>query len=330
MARTAYQRHKINRVIDFVRASDAPQLSLDEMADIACLSRYHFSRVFQAACGETPIAFLTRHNLEKAMTSLVHKPGLSITDIALEAGFSGSQAFSHAFKRRYGAGPKRIRDANLGRLRRFPKNQIGHYPARVVPSEEGGDTNAGWSVSLREQPELRLAYIRHIGPYFALEGMSGAARGLDLAFDRLVDWAMARGLWENGTRIYGLCPHNIRVTPPRYCQYDVCIPVDEMVHADEVVSIQHMKSMTYAAIETWGDTATLMQAWQWVIEDWAPSQGVIATSQTPFEIFHAEQGTLLYPENGITICLPVTKAKSAGLGALQGRTLRDAGHVSGA
>lgn len=330
MARTAHQRHKINRVIDYVRASDAPQLSLDEMADIACLSRYHFSRVFQTACGETPIAFLTRHNLEKAMTSLVHKPGLSITDIALEAGFSGSQAFSHAFKRRYGAGPKRIRDANLGRLRRFPKNQIWHYPARVVPVEEGGEPNVRWSVTLREQPELRLAYIRHIGPYFALQGMSGAALGLDQAFDRLLGWAMSRGLWENGTWVYGLCPDNIRVTPPRYCQYDVCMPVDETVREDDVVSIQHIKGMTYAAIETWGDSATLMQAWQWVIEDWAPSQGLVASDQTPFEIFHAEKGTLLYPENGITICLPVTKAKSAGLVAPKGRALRGARHLSGA
>ena len=48
MMRKAAQRHRINRVINFVHANLHDDIDLYRLADVACLSKYHFARVFDA------------------------------------------------------------------------------------------------------------------------------------------------------------------------------------------------------------------------------------------------------------------------------------------
>lgn len=306
MNKNALQRHRVNRVIDFVRKSGAEPLTLDHMADIACLSRYHFARVFAAHCRETPVEFLTRMRLENSVSDLVSNTGQPITSIALEAGFSGSQAFSHAFRRRYGIGPKRFRDANRGCVIDFPENQWALYPMLASNPPVANQALATWAVTTRSMSDMRLAYIRHIGPYFNMRDETQITMGISDTIERLVQWAKARGVWQKDAQVLGICPNNPSVTPPRYCQYDVCIMVDETVLEDDVVSIQHMPAATIAALELSGDSAALMQAWRWLISRWAPENGFRASRQTPFEIYQTDGSHAICPEHGITLCLPVT------------------------
>lgn len=300
-----YQRHKINRVINFVRDCEDPVFSLDQMADVACLSRFHFTRVFSAFCGETPVEYLIRSSLESSVARLVHMPWMSITEIALAAGFSGSQAFSHAFRRRYGLGPKRFRDLNHGVLDGFPNDQREQHLLNLEKASTVKSAELGWRVSLRHQPERRLAYVRNIGPYLGLLNDVGAGDDLDQAFLTIAHWAEEKGIWPGKTPFIGICPNNPVVTPPRLCQYDVAIPVDDTVKEDETVSILHMPATQIAALEMAGNSAALMRAWQWLTSCWIPQNGLVPTGQVPFEEYQSNDVRKLYPEYGITLCVPV-------------------------
>lgn len=300
MNTAARNRHHINRVIDYVRAHGSETLSLEQLADVACLSRYHFARTFAAHCQETPVEFLTRTRMERAATNLVLNKGMSITEIALDAGFSGSQAFSHAFKRRYAIMPKRFRARSKWDRLELPDNQIDRYGS-IFRSQGGGPDRIAFTASLRHVPEMRLAYIRHRGPYF------NADAGVEATFCALEDWAREKGIWDSVTEVLGVCPNNPMLTPPRFCLYDVCIPVDETVHEDDVVSIQTMPASTVACLEMAGDSEALMDAWHWLISEWIPGKGLTMVNHASYELYRSENGALLCPDHGTTLCMPVRR-----------------------
>lgn len=102
---------RINRVIDYIKHNIDQKLTLDRLADIASFSKYHFHRIFHAMCGEPLFQFIQRVRLEKAAFFLSARPDMSITDIALTCGFSGSSSFSKSFHSYFDCSPSSWRRA---------------------------------------------------------------------------------------------------------------------------------------------------------------------------------------------------------------------------
>lgn len=78
------------------------KLVLEDLAKSAGFSAFHFHRLFSAMVGETPQQFLTRVRLERAANMLVKYSGYSITQIALNCGFSSPSVFARSFKNHFG------------------------------------------------------------------------------------------------------------------------------------------------------------------------------------------------------------------------------------
>ena len=93
---------RINRVMDYIESHLAEELSLDVLAKIACFSSFHFHRIFAAMTGETLNHFVRRLRIEKAASQLLANPGKSVTEVALDCGFSGSSVFARVFKESFG------------------------------------------------------------------------------------------------------------------------------------------------------------------------------------------------------------------------------------
>src|SRR5712691_4872297 len=100
---------RINRVIDYLRGNLDRQVKLEELAKVACVSEFHFHRVFGAVSGETLNNFTNRLRLEKA-ARLLRYSDQRLTDIALDCGgFSSSATFSRAFRSGYDTSPSQFR-----------------------------------------------------------------------------------------------------------------------------------------------------------------------------------------------------------------------------
>lgn len=76
----------------------ADQVSLAELARLAQLSPYHFARAFKQSFGMPPHRYQISRRIERAKIML-SRPGLSVTSIALELGFSDTSSFTRAFRR---------------------------------------------------------------------------------------------------------------------------------------------------------------------------------------------------------------------------------------
>ena len=92
----------------FIEANAERQLTLDEIARVAALSRFHLIRTFAEVYGMPPLAFHRSVRLTGAEARL--RAGLACpTAIAEELGYSSLSAFSRAFRTQFGAPPSRAR-----------------------------------------------------------------------------------------------------------------------------------------------------------------------------------------------------------------------------
>jgi AraC family transcriptional regulator len=80
------------------------KLTLQDIADTACLSRFHFSRLFRRSTGRSPIEYLLHARLEHAKT-LLRQGGLPISDIAATMGFADQSHLTRHFRRAVGMTP---------------------------------------------------------------------------------------------------------------------------------------------------------------------------------------------------------------------------------
>ncbi len=104
VARHALAPVRLRRVIDYVEADIGESISLDDLAQVAGLSRFYFSRAFQTAMGEPPTAYLARRRLELAKR-LLRMSDLSHAQIARKSGHGTASQFAATFKRQTGQYP---------------------------------------------------------------------------------------------------------------------------------------------------------------------------------------------------------------------------------
>jgi len=82
--------------------------TLSGLAKATGLNEFKLKAGFKELFGTTVFGFLGRHRLQLAKTA-IEKTDRSLTDIALETGFSSIYHFSYAFKKKFGASPSRYR-----------------------------------------------------------------------------------------------------------------------------------------------------------------------------------------------------------------------------
>jgi len=101
---------RLQRVRDYIEAHLDEDLSLTVLADIACLSPYHFSRSFKESIGAGPQRYVIQRRLERAK-ALMRRTDQPLALIAQEAGFADQSHLTSIFRREMGVTPGRYRAA---------------------------------------------------------------------------------------------------------------------------------------------------------------------------------------------------------------------------
>ena len=99
---------QVRRVTTYMSERLGNTITLDELAGLVNLSRFHFCTAFRQATGQTPHAWLTALRIGRARR-LLAEPALSITEIGLAVGYQTPSAFAAAFRRHAGVTPGAFR-----------------------------------------------------------------------------------------------------------------------------------------------------------------------------------------------------------------------------
>jgi len=107
---TAQKNHaeRFNAVFTYLDRHFAEDLTLEHVAAVAGFSKFHFSRTFKQLSGFNFNDYLCRRRIRAAEILLV-KPGLSVSQIALQSGFSSVSTFNRTFKKLKGCTPTQYR-----------------------------------------------------------------------------------------------------------------------------------------------------------------------------------------------------------------------------
>jgi AraC family transcriptional regulator len=271
-SRSEYES-RMHRVLAHIDAHLDERLDLTILAEVACFSSFHFHRLFSAWVGETFGDYLRRRRVEVAAMRLATQPRTRILNIALSVGFGSAEAFTRAFRRRFGCSPtswrelqsaQRPTNGNSGQA----DSKLGQVlPAPFAEHEVSRNLNQEimMKVTLIDRKPATVAYHRHLGPY-----------GEPIARfwqETYVPWAVMNKLGADHAR-YGISHDDPSITAPEKCRYDACAEVSADFTAHGGALKATIPGGKYAVLKFKGTVAQVGEAWAALLRDWLPASGL--------------------------------------------------------
>jgi AraC family transcriptional regulator len=285
---------RIDRVIDHLRANLDRPVKLAELAEVACFSEFHFHRIFTAVSGETLNHFTNRLRLEKA-ARLLRYTDKSVTDVALDCGFSSSATFSRAFRTGYETSPSEFRKSG-GKIK---KSKIRKA---LAPEDEYGlpmsaeEKRAAFPVRLVDIPAREVAYMR-------VKNAFDIDRTL-AAFAKVIDWAKSEDIFSEGT-LFGMTVDDPHVTPKHLYRYEICFAPASRFACGPGMSKMEMPARRYAVVTVAGDLDVVATAWDYLYRDWLVHSEFEPEHAPALEVFLNKESALDWSHCELELCLPV-------------------------
>ena len=272
----SYYAQAVQRVIEQIATHLDEAPSLGELAREACLSPFHFHKVFRGMTGETPLEMLRRLRMERATWQLLHTDR-PVTAIAFDAGYETHESFTRAFRACHAMSPSKFRGGRHRRTQLAAANGI-HYSADAsvpafIPRDSGG---RAMQVDIRKLPAFRVATVHHVGPY----------NRISEAFEKLGATAAPAGLLElPDTQMVALYYDDPESTPSEELQSDAGLIVAEGAKLPADVGEQHLLAGPYACTMHVGGYETLGDTWARLMGEWLPASGHRAGDGPSYEVY---------------------------------------------
>jgi AraC family transcriptional regulator len=273
-----YEKRLI-RVWDHIHDNPAGDLSLDALADVAALSRFHFSRVFHAMTGQTVAQAVRRLRLYRASVALVTGKA-PVAELARAVGYDNVNAFTRAFTDAFTLTPSAFR--KRGELR--PTNpEFRPKGPQMYPTE------------IRQDPARRLGALPHRGPYNEI-GRAYAKLGAVLG---------TRGLWPQAGAMVAVYYDDPDATPPAELRAHAGVAFGPDAALDPPLEVVHLPGGPHAVMTYRGPYAGLGAAYGLLFGQWLPASGREPADSPVFEIYlNSPMDTA--PEDLLTeICVPL-------------------------
>ena len=251
--------------------------------------------MFASAVGETPVRFLQRIRLERSARQLVYAQSDSIGDIAYDNGFASVQSFSTAFHRWFDVAPRDYRASNQFKFSEYWAGR--EFNGRSQLDIELGNDRAVATpkITIEHRPQIKLAYLRFIGPYGELGRVS-------TKFELLRQWARQRNLLRLDSHIVSISWDNPNVTHPNHCRLNVGLPITAEIPDDRCIGIQTVTGGTFAVLHVDGENRDVQHSWEYFLASWLPMARYAPRFAAWYEVYApSDDGCEHFFR---TICLP--------------------------
>ena len=240
---------RLERVFRWLADHLDDTLDLTRLADVACLSPYHFHRVYRAMQGETAADTVRRLRLHRAAVELITGE-LPVARVARRAGYGSQEAFTRAFKAAYGVPPAR-------------------YRASFVPmpsantQEDAMETTVTYEATVRHTAPIRVAALAHHGTY----------ANIGSTFERLLAMAAGQGLLGPNVRTFGIYYDDPAATPVSALRADACLAIPDDRAPSGDLQIREIRGGRYAVVRHVGPYAELDRPYKWLYGTWLTQSG---------------------------------------------------------
>lgn len=275
---------RVLKVMIFIEKNLDEDLTMEELAKVACYSPFHFHRIFQAIVGETVHQYVKRLRMQTAAGKLLYTDQ-TVTKIALDANFETPSAFTKAFKQFMGSSPKSYRSlyAAVDTITRKIKELPMIKPDKIE----------------KDLPDLHLLFIRRYGDY---------TKSPWLAWQAMSSFFNENRLDRSKMRYFGISHDNPQVTSEDKLRYDAAILAPAGVNGKGELGTQTLKGGKYAIFTHRGSYEDLEDAFNRIFLKWLPeSKENFDEARAPFCEYLNMEYIKTEPEKLITkIYIPLT------------------------
>jgi AraC family transcriptional regulator len=250
---------RLNRVIDHIYAHLDDEIRLDTLAEIACLSPYHWHRIYTGMRAETISATIRRLRLLRAADRLANSDA-PIKAIGEHAGYSAVDAFGRAFKEAYGQTPADYR-ANGS-----------HAAFRIANRERDAH---GFPVTTAALPPVRCAAVAHAGAYMQI----------DKAMGRLFTELASQNLIKPDQKMIAVFLDDPDLVPVDRLRSQACSPIAANADLAPPLDETILRGGLYAKLRYKGPYSDMKQAYRWLLGVWLPNSGHEVDDAPVFEAY---------------------------------------------
>lgn len=272
---------RIHKVQDYIEQHLGQSLSVEELADTAGFSKYHFSRIFQGILHEPLAHYVNRIRMERALFLLAHRADKNMTDIAYELGLSDSAVFSRAFKNYYGVSPREYR-------KEYSKNRkdsylLSEYNKSTAKKEWAGNPYpVTGQITIENLKEKQVAYVRHTGTYETL------AKEYVHLIQALFNHAEEQHLLVEGKNwVLAMYHDNPEFGEESQFRTSLCLtlPEDIKVQEDGILGRMKLEGGLYAVGHFQILKEQYSDAWNYMYQEWIMGSGYVPRDYNPFEVY---------------------------------------------
>lgn len=276
---------RVRRVVQHIHDNPAGDLSLDALADVAAMSRFHWHRVFVAMTGETCAQAVRRIRAHKAGHWLI-QTDWPISVIARRSGHSNVQSFARSFRAHFGVTPAVFRAAGL--------------PGDFQLFREGRREMVEYDI--REQAPVRLAALPHRGAY----------QDIGRAFQEVAAIFSARGLWSQAGPMVGVYHSDPSSVAEVDLRSHAGVQVDAAFEMPDVLEEVILPGGPHAVMLYVGPYAGLPAAWDALYGQALPASGRMPAEHASFEVYLNDPTTVAPEALQTEICVPLSSGPDHG------------------
>lgn len=248
---------RLERVVDYIYDHLDEDVSIDRLAQIACLSPYHWHRIYTAMRAETVAATVKRLRLQRAADRLANSEQ-PIKKIAERAGYRAIESFNRAFKEVYQKAPADYR-------------ATGSHAAFKAASA-ANDANL-FNVELVQLPATQCAAVQHSGSYMQI----------DQAMGSLFTCLGEHGMLTEQSEMLAMFLDDPSSVPEKQLRSYACSPVPGPDAPPEPLAQLTIAGGLYARLHYQGPYADMSNAYHWLYGVWLPQSGYEAADEPAFE-----------------------------------------------
>ncbi|WP_315832469.1 AraC family transcriptional regulator [Bradyrhizobium prioriisuperbiae] len=248
---------RLNRVTAYIYDHLDDDIDLNRLAEVACLSPYHWHRVYHAMHGETIATTVRRLWLHRAAGYLAYS-AMPMDEIAAKSGYSSVAAFTRAFHTDYGLPPAQYR------------KEGAHAVFRA--SQSDADVSS-YEITIRQVAPMTAVAIDHTGSYMQV----------GRAFDPLFGWCAMKGLLSAEARAFGIFYDDPMAVPEAELRSRACVVVKTAVTVEAPVLQAEIPGGRCAVLRHRGPYATMRAAYQWLYGTWLTQSGEEPADAPVFE-----------------------------------------------
>jgi len=244
-------KQRISRVVGFIGKHLDEELTLDQLSNVACFSKYHFHRLFTAYTGLSLQQYIRWLRLKRAAHQLIIEKDKAIIEVALDAGFESHESFTRAFKQFCGRNPSDFR--------RKPNWHTWEKPPYSLPKQEEKIMN----VTIKELPARRLAVLEH----------HGDPAKLPESINKLITWAKQQpvNLKPKPGDAFGFGYADPREVPAEEWRFDLALTIPQDLKLNGGMLERELPAGRYAVITHKGSRDNIGDTIHWLYREWLPT-----------------------------------------------------------